>query len=495
MSAPYTPAPVHLELGRGFSDEVSAASFPEHTLRFRNDRAAATVGLDHLSDTAWVDHFGRFAPLPDNLPTPRALRYHGHQFRHYNPELGDGRGFLFAQVRDARGRVLDLGTKGSGRTPYSRGGDGRLTLQGAVREILATELLEARGVDTSKTLSVIETGESLVRHDEPSPTRGAALVRLSWSHVRIGSFQRLAAFQEDDLLVQLAEHTLEHHYPHRVGDPPAVALVEEAVERCAATTAGWMAAGFVHGVLNTDNINLTGESFDYGPWRFAPTFDPRFTAAYFDEGGLYAFGRQPEAMLWNLHRLCDALTRIAPAADLAAAVDPFFDRFRAWWRTALLARLGLAPTTPKQDTLRARTILEALRQVEVGHERFFFDAWGGSARAPARFADSPASSLYRSRPFDNVRAWLYDAAPAADARLDHPYWQGADPCDALNDETRALWAPIAERDDWRPLERKIAEIRAAGEAMGLAEQVAARPFGEPWGAARPTFWEEDGAPA
>ena len=143
--------------------------------------------------TEWSAHFGRFEPLPDSLAAPLALRYHGHQFRVYNPDIGDGRGFLFAQLRDERGRLLDLGTKGSGTTPYSRSGDGRLTLKGAVREMLASEMLEALGVTTSRTFSIVETHEELWRGDEPSPTRSAVLVRLSHGHIRIGSFQRLAA--------------------------------------------------------------------------------------------------------------------------------------------------------------------------------------------------------------------------------------------------------------------------------------------------------------
>ena len=142
-------------------------------VREEYDRAAAQVGLDKLDDAEWIAHFGRFAPLPDTLEQPLALRYHGHQFRVYNPDIGDGRGFLFAQLRDGAGRLMDLGTKGSGQTPYSRFGDGRLTLKGAVRELLATEMLEALGVETSKTFSIVETGEALERNDEPSPTRSA----------------------------------------------------------------------------------------------------------------------------------------------------------------------------------------------------------------------------------------------------------------------------------------------------------------------------------
>ena len=141
---------------------MQAADFPKTELRWRNDRWAAAVGLAELSDAEWLRHFARFEPLPDTLPQPLALKYHGHQFRVYNPEIGDGRGFTFAQMRDAHGRLLELGTKGSGTTPYSRTADGRLTLKGAVRELLATEMLEALGVDTSKTFSIVETGEDLV---------------------------------------------------------------------------------------------------------------------------------------------------------------------------------------------------------------------------------------------------------------------------------------------------------------------------------------------
>ena len=167
----YRPATTLAALGPTFFDPVTAATFPAAVLRFRNDRAAAEVGLDTLADAEWTEHFGRFAVLPGTLAQPLALRYHGHQFRSYNPEIGDGRGFTFAQLRDRAGRLMDLGTKGSGQTPWSRFGDGRLTLKGGVREILATEMLQALGVPTSRTLSLIETGEALERGAPPAPAR------------------------------------------------------------------------------------------------------------------------------------------------------------------------------------------------------------------------------------------------------------------------------------------------------------------------------------
>ena len=219
----YRPETAILELGEAFYDPVEAADFPQTILRFRNQRWAEAVGLGSLSDEEWLRHFGRFEPLPDNLPQPLALRYHGHQFRVYNPDIGDGRGFLFAQLRDSSDRLLDLGTKGSGQTPYSRFGDGRLTLKGGVREVLATEMLEALGVRTSKTFSLIETGEALERNDEPSPTRSSVLVRLQHSHIRIGTFQRLAFFEETENLRTLTDYCLRHYY----GEDPSRRHCEE----------------------------------------------------------------------------------------------------------------------------------------------------------------------------------------------------------------------------------------------------------------------------
>ncbi|MFD0933974.1 protein adenylyltransferase SelO family protein, partial [Methylobacterium trifolii] len=346
-AADFRPSRRHADLGPEFFDVVAPARFPQAVLRYRNQPWAERVGLGGLSEADWVRHFGRFEPLPGSFPEPLALRYHGHQFRSYNPDLGDGRGFLFAQMHDrADGRLLDLGTKGSGRTPWSRSGDGRLTLKGGVREVLATALLEAQGVHTSKSFSLIETGESLERGDEPSPTRSAVMVRLSHGHIRIGSFQRFLALEQPDNIAKLLDHTIATHRPElwreAVADR-AAAFLGDVVRRVARTGAQWAAAGFVHGVLNTDNINVTGESFDYGPWRFLPHYDPDFTAAYFDTSGLYAFGRQPEALFWNLTRLADCLLTLAPQAALEAELQAFGPALQDAFAETLFARLGLPP--------------------------------------------------------------------------------------------------------------------------------------------------------
>lgn len=327
---PFRPETIHAALGPALFDPVAPADFPQAIPRFRNDRWAARLGLDTLDDAAWTRHFARFQPLPGSLPEPLALRYHGHQFRSYNPDLGDGRGFLFAQARDLTDhRLLDLGTKGSGQTPWSRTADGRLTLKGGVREILATEMLEALGVYTSKTFSLVETGEALARHDEPSPTRSSVLVRLSHSHIRIGSFQRLSALGDTASLRRLVDHAIAHYWPDAADDPdPVAGLYDRIVTAVATLGAEWFAAGFVHGVLNTDNINITGESFDYGPWRFLDRFDPAFTAAYFDQTGLYCFARQPEALNWNLARLGECLIPLSSRAAIEPPFDAFADRFQ-----------------------------------------------------------------------------------------------------------------------------------------------------------------------
>lgn len=453
----YRPARAIDEVADFLADPVAAADFPAHRLRWRNDRAAAEVGLDTLSDDAWIDHFGRFVPLPGSLPQPLALRYHGHQFRTYNPDIGDGRGFLFAQLRDARGRLMDLGTKGSGQTPYSRFGDGRLTLKGAVREILATEMLEALGVETSRTFSVVETGEELHRGDEPSPTRSAVLVRLSHGHIRIGSFQRLAVLRQTDELARLVAYALKHYYGEEAGDDAPQRLLAHVAQRSARLAASYIAAGFVHGVLNTDNINVAGESFDYGPWRFAPTFDPGFTAAYFDHQGLYAFGRQAEAIHWNLVQLAIALRPLAESEPLAAAIELFAPAYRAALTKRMLWRLGIASREEGSDMQLVASIESALVESGAPLDRFFFDWRGGDLRGDG--------AAYAGAPFEAFRRQIaaYQAiAPLADA-----YWQDA-PCSMLIDEVESIWAPIADADDWSRFDAKVAAIRAMGQAMGQA---------------------------
>lgn len=439
-------------LGEKIGDAVAAANFPETILRFRNDRWAATVGLDALTDAEWLQHFGRFQPLPNNMPRPLALRYHGHQFRHYNPDIGDGRGFLFAQLLDGHGRLLDLATKGSGTTPYSRDGDGRLTLKGGVREILATEMLEALGVNTSKTFSLIETGEALMRGDEPSPTRSAVMVRLSHSHIRIGTFQRIAAEGETEMMERLIEYCLTILYNEIPDANPPAQLLNFAVERIADQAASYMVAGFVHGVLNTDNINITGESFDYGPWRFTEYWDPSFTAAYFDHNGLYAFGRQAQAMHWNLGQLAVSLRLVCEAPPLIEALERFPSLFQDAIVRRFMWRLGVVSNDEGSDRALVEAAERAMGHAKIAVDRFFVTHRG--AQRPDQFT--------RDEHYDAFVALLSEYRPTADAR---PTNSDDFLCSMLIDEVEAIWAAIATNDDWQPLHAKIEDIRRMGAAL------------------------------
>ncbi|MEP0392112.1 MAG: protein adenylyltransferase SelO family protein [Erythrobacter sp.] len=459
QAAIYKPDPKIEALAEWLGAEVEAADFPETQIRFRNVRAASSVGLSHLSDEQWAQHFGRFQPLEGNLPAPLALKYHGHQFRVYNPEIGDGRGFLFAQMRGADGRLMDLGTKGTGTTPFSRAGDGRLTLKGGVREILATEMLEALGVNTSKTFSIIETGEQLERGDEPSPTRSAVMVRLSHSHIRIGTFQRLMAYEEADHMEALVAYCLQHFpgppppqdAPDR--DNPAVILLHNVVERLADLAASYMVAGFVHGVLNTDNMNVTGESFDYGPWRWLPEWEPGFTAAYFDHAGLYAFGRQPEALHWNCGQLAVALRPLADSKPLIAAMERYGPLYMKAVARRWCWRLGVEERGDQHDPQLVALCEKAMREGKVQPDTFFFkvrQAMIGTGNDQSPLDGEFGELLSTYSPFDNK----------------HPYWRDESPQSMLIEEVEAIWSAIDQDDDWGPLNKKVIAIRRMGEAHG-----------------------------
>lgn len=459
-------APPIYELDSDFYDEVTPALFPKAILRYRNQTAAALIGLENLSPDDWQKHFWRFTSLPGNISKPLALRYHGHQFQTYNPDLGDGRGFLFAQFQ-TNDRLYDLGTKGSGTTPYSRGGDGRLTLKGAFREILATELLESYGVDTSKTFSVYETGEQLERHDEPSPTRSAVLVRMSRGHIRFGTFQRLAFLNKKDDIKTLLLYCIRHFYPQlsTLSDGPAAHAFFQAVAlSLTETVASWMMAGFVHGVLNTDNMNISGESFDYGPYRFLKTYDPQFTAAYFDGSGLYAYGRQPFSVLWNLHQFGYALKFAYPELDYEKILEDFGDDFNLQIQLHLLRRLNLRPNTgdPNAHQALINQLISALFQFmekeQPLFEQTFFDLHSGYK--PERLAMSPQAELYNKPSFEPLRECLKKFSVVSTEKAEHSYFKNTHACSLIIDELESIWSPIAEKDDWSLFERKLQEIRS-----------------------------------
>jgi uncharacterized protein YdiU (UPF0061 family) len=330
-------------------------------------------------------------------------------------------------------------------------------------------MLEALGVNTSKTFSLIETGEQLVRGDEPSPTRSSVLVRLSHSHIRIGSFQRLLYLRERDALVKLMDYAIKTYMPDVWRDAPAeraTSFLGEVARRVASTGAQWTAAGFVHGVLNTDNINITGESFDYGPWRFLPTLDPGFTAAYFDETGLYAYGRQPQALMWNLARLAECLTPFAEVEALQEALGAFETAFDAAFKAAVHHRLGLEFRDDPDHAQLPEAIWAYLEASRAPFERFFFDWYGGGLSA-ARADCGPSASFYARPDFAPVRALLEASTALNVAKIDDPFFKG-EPCTLLVEDVEAVWAPIAASDDWSAFERKIADIRTMGKLLNAS---------------------------
>lgn len=449
-----------LEISDAFSDVVEPASFPKETIRFQNQNWAERVGITGLTNDEWCQHFSRFKPLPGNLKQCLAMRYHGHQFGNYNPDLGDGRGFLFAQLDGPEGKWLDLGTKGSGQTPYSRQGDGRLTLKGGVREVLAASYLEAFGVTTSKAFSLIETGEELHRTDEPSPARSAVLVRLLHSHIRFGTFQRAASLGLTEDLARLIDYSVSYFHPDAKDpamDRQASALLEQICIATGNMIGQWMATGFVHGVMNTDNFNITGETFDFGPFRFCATSDPNFTAAYFDHQGLYRFGRQPFQGLWALQQLAAALTPLADTDNLTEALKAYEPAYQRSFSGHSLDLLGLEHSELEEDLQFTANFYAWMTETEANWPQTFFD-WFGGAVSKDRATLSTQKDLYSNSTFDPIRQTLLSRTPSAPDAASLPYFQRPSPCTLLYDDIETLWEPIASQDDWSAFQTKLDDI-------------------------------------
>ncbi|MEB3308667.1 MAG: YdiU family protein [Snowella sp.] len=464
LSLPYEPA---IEsLGNEYFDVVEAAQFPQHLLRFRNDALLPKLGLDPqvVTDDQFIEAFGQFQGVRPFL----SLRYHGYQFGTYNPFLGDGRGFLYGQVWGTDGQLYDFGTKGSGRTPYSRTADGRLTLKGGVREVLAAEALHSLGVNTSRCLSLVETGEALWRGDEPSPTRSSVMIRFSRSHIRFGTFERLHYIKRADLIAPLLDHVIGLYYPEVPADSSDrySLFYRELVKRVASLAAQWMAAGFCHGVLNTDNMSITGESFDYGPYAFIPTYDPRFTAAYFDNGGRYCYENQPLICRLNLELLQLPLAMVIPASALTSALEDFEVLYHHAYQAKMLQKLGL----PSSGIANAKALIvqtiQVLQDSQVGYHQFFRDlaenfnlGWREDGttileNSVLEKADWPAwQNLYHlalsSLPMDEfiqVGDRLKDANPKTTL---------------LRPVIEDVWAAIANENNWKPFDELIQQLQTA----------------------------------
>ena len=459
-------------LGADYYDDVVAADFPSQILRWRNDDLLAQLGLDptQVRDEDFTEAFGKFTNPPHPL---LALRYHGYQFGEYNPGLGDGRGFLYGQVRAVDGELYDFGTKGSGRTPYSRGGDGMLTLKGGVREVLAAEALHQMGIRTSRCLSMVETGLDLWRGDEPSPTRSAVMVRFSRSHIRFGTFERLNYLKRPDLIKKLLDHVIEYYYGHLskievVGR--YAQFYTELVERVATLVAQWMAAGFCHAVLNTDNMSITGESFDYGPFAFLPTYNPDFTAAYFDHYGRYSYGNQPGICKLNLELLQQPLVAVIDTVEMTTALAKFEDYYFAAYKQLMLSKLGWkGSTTPVWDELLVTT-LQLLADTQVGYHQFFYDL---SQAFKLRWINDLNSILTETELMPEVvgnsgyHKWLQLYHQALSSIQNSEFQSIATILTKSNPQTillrpqiESIWEPIAQDNNWEPFYTLLATIRA-----------------------------------
>lgn len=328
---------------------------PAPHLLFLNQPLAGELGLDAAAFAALAGDAGAALFAGNAVPEgaePLAQAYAGHQFGGFSPQLGDGRALLLGEVLDRQGVRRDIAFKGSGRTPFSRGGDGKAAVGPMLREALISEAMHALGIPTTRALAVAATGETVPRE---TLLPGAVLTRVAASHLRVGTFQYFAARNEIDKLRQLAEYAIARHDPDLAGTPGRyLALLQRVGARQATLIAQWMSVGFIHGVMNTDNMTISGETIDYGPCAFMEAYDPKAVFSSIDRNGRYAYANQPLIAQWNLARLAEALLPLivqdqgdaatdAAVADATAVIASFTGLYQAAWVQRQRQKLGLAP--------------------------------------------------------------------------------------------------------------------------------------------------------
>jgi uncharacterized protein YdiU (UPF0061 family) len=477
------------------------AAVPAPRLAFFNAALAAELGLDAATwghdDVAAVWAGNR---VPEGAE-PIAQAYAGHQFGGFSPQLGDGRALLLGEVVDARGQRRDIALKGSGRTPFSRGGDGKAAIGPMLREVLFGEAMHALGIPTTRALAVATTGES-IRREHLLP--GAVLTRVAASHLRVGTFQYFASRGEHDKLARLLDYAVDRHDPELAALPTraerALGLLAAVVRRQAELVANWMNVGFIHGVLNTDNTTISGETIDYGPCAFMEAYDPQAVFSSIDHGGRYAFGRQAPILLWNLSRLAEALLPLVvePEAERAggaepdeaavkqavqrvtAVLEPFPGLFDAAWRRGQAAKLGLAApdgSAAADVTSLADDWLTLLHRGQVD----FTLAWRRLADAAA--GDDIALKLLFRTP-EAPETWLArwrTACAEHDARFDRDPaarvggMRAASPFTIpRHHRVEAALAAASDRGDFAPFEALLAALR---RPFDEAPELAA--YGEP----------------
>ena len=385
-----------------------------------NDALATELGADPdaLRGPAGVDVLAGVT-APEGT-TPVAMAYAGHQFGGFQPRLGDGRALLVGEIVDPRGGRHDLHLKGSGRTPFARGGDGRAAVGPMLREHLVSEAMHALGIPTTRSLAVTATGEDVQRE---TLLPGAVLARVAASHLRVGTFQYARRLGDEDLLRRLADHAIARHHPEAAdAERPALALYEAVVEAQASLVARWMLVGFVHGVLNTDNVTISGETIDYGPCAFMDAHDPETVFSSIDEGARYAYGRQPQITQWNLARLAEALLPLLadePAQGVEAAMavlESFPARYAGHWTRGMQAKLGLQGA-PGDDALLDDLLTLMYRQ-GADHTAFLRSlsavVRGDAEPARSLVADPAAFDAWADRWLADLRAEGGDPAAVAD---------------------------------------------------------------------------------
>jgi uncharacterized protein YdiU (UPF0061 family) len=378
-----------------------------------NRDLAALLGID--PDTLDADVLAGNR-VPEGAE-PIAQAYSGHQFGHFSPQLGDGRAILLGEVVATNGQRYDIQLKGSGRTPYSRGGDGRAALGPVLREYLLGEAMHALGIPTTRALAAVTTGERVYRE---TPLPGAVLTRVAASHIRVGTFQYFASRGDVDAVRTLADYTIARHDPDRAGDYRG--FLDAVIARQAALIARWLHVGFIHGVMNTDNMAISGETIDYGPCAFMDVYDPATVFSSIDTAGRYAYGNQPRIAAWNLARLAEALLpllgpdRDAAIASAQEALSGFAPRFEAAYLTGLRRKIGLTTEREGDDdltqdllkhmqegaadwTLTFRALADAVEGGDAEARALFspgaaYDGW--AERWHARLAQEPGSPRERS---------------------------------------------------------------------------------------------------
>ncbi|KQS56644.1 hypothetical protein ASG36_16370 [Geodermatophilus sp. Leaf369] len=384
------PSPT-VVLGTSFARELpelalpwQAEAAPAPRLLALNDALAAELGLDAdaLRTPAGVELLLGLA-VPEGA-TPVAQVYAGHQFGNYSPRLGDGRALLLGELTTPDGTVRDLHLKGSGRTPVARGGDGLAAVGPMLREYVVSEAMHALGIPTTRALAVTATGRDVARE---TMLPGAVLTRVASSHLRVGSFQYARALDDVDLLRRLADHAIARHHPEAAdAEQPYLALFEAVVAAQAELVASWMAVGFVHGVMNTDNTTISGETIDYGPCAFMEAHDADASFSSIDSGGRYRYGNQPLVLQWNLARLAEALLPLLHADQEQAialavpALERFVPAYEAAWAGRMRAKTGLPAGLADDVAGPLVRDLQALLQAAHPDHTTFFRALGQAAR-------------------------------------------------------------------------------------------------------------------